>query len=115
MEANAMRIDDLSGKRISLGKCIINATEIPGIYRINDIATVAAIGPAAILTGDYGPNGKEDLTILDKNLLNKEVALVKEYVFGTVTAYNIVDLSTVTLPNHMIGKGNNGSIWPNFD
>lgn len=114
METVVMKIDDLNEKRISLGKCIINETNIPGIYQINNTANVAAIGPNSILAGDITPDDNEHLTLLNRNLLEKEVALIKEYVFGAVTAYKIVDLSAVKLPSFMAGENRGGSIWPEF-
>ncbi len=114
IESTIMKIDNLSEKRIGLGKCIISETGTPGIYRINADITVAAIGPRTILTGDLGPNDRKKLAELDHNLLQTDVALIREYVFGTTVAYNIIDLSAIKLPSFMTGNDTGGSIWPEF-
>ena len=96
-----MKTDNLNDKNISLGKCVINATSTPGIYRINDIATVAAIGPCSIITGDEIVNGDSQLSQLDDHLLDREVALVKELVLGKEIAYKIIELASVRLPRFL--------------
>ncbi len=98
-----MKTDNLQDKKISLGKCIISATDTPGIYRINDIANVAAIGPYSILTGGNNLNGDSPLTRLNSNLLNKEVALTKEFVLGETIAYRISELDSFSLPRFLDG------------
>ena len=109
-----MKTDDLSEKKISLGKCTIYATRTPGIYSINHVATVAAVGSSIILTGECKSNGhNRRLASLRKDLLETDVALIKEYAFGNTVAYKILDLSTVSLPGHMGGSGT--SIWPKFN
>jgi hypothetical protein len=100
-----MKTDDLIEKRISLGKCVIRETDTYGIYSINNIANVAAIGPHNIMTGELDPDDNEPLTDLDEELLGVEVALVKQFVLGAITAYKIVDLSSISLPRFLNGNG----------
>ncbi len=96
-----MKTDNLYDKKISLGKCVINATNTPGIYRINDIATVAAIGPNSIITGEENLNGDSLTAELNSDLLDREVALTKEFVLGNIVAYKISDLAHISLPRFL--------------
>ncbi len=108
-----MRIDDLSDKSIHLAKCIIYPTGKAGLYTINQVARVAAIGPSLVLTGANSQYGHYQLTPLNNALIGRDVALVKESVFGNTVIYQVLDLSTISLPTHM--GGNIDSIWPRFD
>ena len=99
-----MKTDNLHDKKISLGKCVINATNTPGIYRINDIATVAAIGPNSILTGEEDLNGDSLLAELSSDLLDREVALAKVFVLGNTIAYKILNIASVNLPSFLRGR-----------
>ncbi|MGD9209808.1 MAG: hypothetical protein PVI90_03480 [Desulfobacteraceae bacterium] len=107
-----MKMDDLSEKQISVNKCTLYITSIPGIYNINHVAKVAAIAPNIILTGEFISNIHNSLAFLEKNLLETEVALIKEYVFGNAIAYKVLNLATISLPIHMGGERK--SIWPKF-
>lgn len=100
-----MRTDDLIEKRISLGKCVIHETDTHGIYTINNIAKVAAIGPRNIMTGELDNSDKERLEDLDEDLVGTEVALIKQFVIGDLIAYKIVDLSSIPLPRFLNGNG----------
>lgn len=100
-----MKTDHLSEKKISLGKCVIKATDTPGIYRIDDVATVAAMDAGTIVTGDYSFEADQTPVNLDDSLLGREVALIKEVVMGTAITYKIKRLSTVRLPSFMLGNG----------